>query len=367
MASQRMLRTTSVQQKRIEREERLGHHIPSIVVNKAARLINVRHRDELKRFAKEYQNKSFKNIEEEYVCVQGSISNLITQFFGFSPLTNAIERSLRACLAAGRIEKNCREHFIHPFQIFLLGSIIIDKFYSDFQRWYDDELAVSNDSCLESAWLLAAIFHDRGKGINILRTILEPDIGQYGNKLPNEDVYLGFLSSFYNHRSNGNAVRTWTTQVQQNSALRDVLVSCSERWAHGVKSSLLMLKDICNNPRTASPRDIAAAFAIAVHDRELWSSLRSINVFPIQMDMFPLSCLLLYLDAIQEWGRTELSDEEVHLVSMSFLDNSVTCEVAYENSNHAAKKLAECNETSLCWISPTLELSLAIKIRLHYA
>jgi hypothetical protein len=367
MVPRKVLRATSVQQECIEKEKRLGHHIPSIVVNKAARLVNVRHREELRRFAKEYRNKSFKDIEEEYTCVERSISNLIAQFFGTSQLTSAIKRSMRACLAAGRLEENYREHFIHPFQIFILGSIVIDKFYPDFQRWYDEELATSDDASLESAWFLAAIFHDRGKEINILRSILEPDIGPYGDRLPNEEVYLGFLSSFYEHISGGDAVRTWTGRAPQNSALKDVLASSSKKWAHGVKSSLLMLNEICNDPSSASPRDVAAAFAIAVHDRELWDGLRSVNAFPIRVDMFPLSCLLLYLDAIQEWGRVKLSDEEVHLVSISFTSDSFTCEVAFDNSNHAKRKLVECNETSQCWVSTDLELSLAIKVRLHSA
>ena len=363
---QRTLRATSIQQRRIERDQELGHHIPSVVVNRAARLINVRHKDELARFAKEYRNKNFKDLEEEYLCVEKSIANLITQFFGTSPLTDTIKRSMQTCLVAGRIESKYREHFIHPFQIFVLGSIIIDKFYEDFQRWYDEKLANLDASSLESAWLLAAIFHDRGKEVNILRNILEPDIGKYGKKLPNEDIYLSFLSSFHYHMSRGNRMRTWTPKAAPSPAMRDVMSVSSDRWDHGVKSSLLMLKEICNDPNTVTPRDIAAALAIATHDRELWESLRRVKAFPIRMHMLPLSCLLLYLDAIQEWGRVKISDEEVHLVNISFAQNSVTCEVAFDNSHHATNKLQECGEASKCWVSKDIELSLAVKVRLHY-
>jgi len=87
----RVLGTTRRQKETIEKEKELYHHIPTVLVNKISRLANVRHRDELRRFARDYKNRPFKNLTEEYEYVKRSISNLLDMFFPGN-LIDIIER-----------------------------------------------------------------------------------------------------------------------------------------------------------------------------------------------------------------------------------------------------------------------------------
>lgn len=358
----KILPTTLKQKRTINKEEELFHHIPDVLIKKISNLSSVRHKEELRRFARNYKDKSFKEITEEYELVKISISNLIGQFFSDS-LSNTIERDMRASLAGQILEKSVRESFIHPFQVFLLGSIIIDRFYNEFRQWYGEDLCISNETSIEAAWLLTAIFHDRAKKVNILRKILELEIGEFGNKIPNEDAYIGLLSSFYRHRSNRNPSGTWNTNAPRDSAFERALLEFSEKWNHGVKSSVLMLRNIHGNPAEVSPRDIVSAFAIAVHDQELWDRLIADGIFPLRMDLFPLACLLLQLDAIQEWGRHAVVDTEARLVDILISAESVTCEVAFESPRALGDKIKECNKAQKCVLSQNLQISLDLRIK----
>ena len=338
------------------------HAEPAPLGPRFSRLANVRHRDELKRFARNYKKKSFRNLREEYEYVERSISNLLDMFLP-NTLVDVIERDMKSSLAAGILEENIRESFIHPFQLFLLGSVVIDKFYQSFQQWYDSTLCTSNATCLESAWLLATVFHDRSKKVNVLREALELEIGEFGNKLPDEDVYLGLISSFYEYKSTGNPLNTWNVNAPKNPTLESVLIDYSERWAHGAKGSALMLRLVCKDPRNVTPRDIASAFAIAVHDDELWDELGTTGIFPLNMDLFPLACLLLSLDAIQEWGRRQTVSEETRLVDFSVTQQSVICEVAFESGVTLNDKLEEYRKAKQCIRSPSLDIISDLKIR----
>lgn len=358
----RTLSTTLKQKRTIDREEELFHHIPDVLIKKVSNLKNVRHKEELKRFARDYKDKSFKEMTEEYELVKVSISNLIGEFFTDS-LPSVIERDMKASLAGQILENSVREGFIHPFQVFLLGSIIIDRFYNKFSQWYDEGLCASNETSIEAAWLLTAIFHDRAKKVNILRKILELEIGEFGNKIPDEDAYIGLLSSFYNHRLNNNPSSTWNAAAPRNSTLESILLEFSEKWNHGVKSSVLMLRNIHANPAEVSPRDIVSAFAIAVHDKELWDRLIADGIFPLRMDLFPLACLLVQLDAIQEWGRHAVVDTETRLVNILINGESVTCEVAFESPKALENKINECNKAQQCVLSQNLEISLDLRIK----
>jgi hypothetical protein len=327
-----------------------------------AKLQIVQHRDELKRFASLYKKSKFNDLTEEYNLVKDSISNLLNQFFPFS-LSQTIEREMRASLAGQILDDRVRENFIHPFQVFVLGSIIIDQFYEQFRRWYGQTLCVTKESCIEASWLLATIFHDGAKTRKIFKKELEHDIGRLADKIPQEDDYIHLLSSFYNHRSSGHSPRTWNYQIAGDTALEGILRDYSERWSHGVKGAVLMLKNLCNGPANVTPRDIIAGFAIAVHDKEIWEAMRQGGFLPLRMDQFPLACLLLQLDASQEWGRHRIVDTETRLVDILMQDQSVTIEIAFEGVKALEDKDAECSKALGCVDSRHIEISLDLRIK----
>jgi hypothetical protein len=367
LSSNRIRQTTLKQKENLEIQKELDHHIPAIIIDRISNLNNIHHRKELARFSEEYENKSFKNLEEEYECVRIAISNLLHLSFS-NPLTELIKNGMRAGLAAVSMEKDIetsyREHFIHPFQIFLLGTIIIDRFYDLFNQWYEKEGNTSIDNYIESAWLLTAIFHDRAKDVNLLRTILEFEMGYSDNKLPNEDLYLRLISSFQNHKSHGGRLSKWTSGMQENQALLTILEDYSQKWNHGVKGAILMLKHLNENLGSILPRDISAAFAISIHDKQLWSPLQTAGIFPIHINQYPLSCLLLYLDTIHEWGRTTIPDTETSLVNLTINNQDICFEVAFNSHRAARHKLKECELAQNCLFSKPLRLFFSPRVNL---
>ena len=360
----RKLPTTLKQREAIKEQKKKNQHIPRILINEASNLSNVTHKEELQRFADEYKDTHFRDLDEECNQVQVSIQRLHEQFFP-TLLSDVIDRGLKANRAACLIEKHYREHFIHPFQLFLLGSVIIDKFYDKFRRWYGEDLCTSDETCLEASWLLTTIFHDRWKDIDILERTVGLETGSPRGKIPNEDHYLLLLSSFYNHRSAGNPLSRWNINAPEHSVTTDIFKNYSERLDHGVKSSILMMKNICGSPSNVSPRDVSSAFAIAVHDHELWSDLLDAGIFPLRIDLFPIACLLLYLDTTHEWGREQMVGTDIRLVGLLSTDDSVTFEVAFETAQAATRKLKECENAQRCLLSRNLDLFLSVKVRLH--
>jgi len=353
---------TRKQKTALDREIELGHHIPNVLINRMAKLENVRHKDELKRFASLYKKAKFSNLTEEYELIKDSISRLLSLFFQ-DTVCQIIEREMRASLAGQILDDRVRENFIHPFQVFAVGSIIIDRFYNHFKRWYGQSLCATIESCIEASWLLAAILHDGGKTRKIFKKELEQDIGSLASKIPQEDDYIRLLSSFYRHRSSGRSPRTWNHQVASDPTLEDILHDYSGRWSHGVKGAVLMLKKVCNAPENVKPRDVIAGFAIAIHDKEIWTTMQTSGFLPLRMDQFPLACLLLQLDAGQEWGRHRIVDTETRLVGIVIKDQSVTIEIAFESLKALQDKDAECNQALDCVDSRHLEISLDLRIK----
>ena len=124
-----------------------------------------------------------------------------------------------------------------------------------------------------------------------------------------------------------------------------------------------MLKRLCNGPENVTPPDVVAGFAIAIHDKEIWEAMRASGFLPLRMDRFPLACLLLQLDAGQEWGRHRIVDTETRLVGISIQNQSVTIEIAFESLKALEDKDAECNQALDCVDSRHLAISLDLRIK----
>ena len=292
----------------INREIQLGHHIPDILVNEISKLESVQYKEELREFANAYIRKHFIDIAEEYELVKDTINKLLERFLPQN-VSEVIEREMRATLAGQILDTKVREAFIHPFQVFLVGSIVIDNFYEDFKHWYSETLCADVKSCIESSWLLASILHDAGKISNIIKRTYEYDIGQPGTKIKYEDDYIGLISSFHKLRIQENDASAWNPECERDNRLEQIMQQSSDRWGHGVKSAVLMLKNISGSPANVNQRDVVAGFSIMVHDKDVWPQLHQGNYLPLRMDLFPLSCLLLQLDAAK-------SGEEIALLTV---------------------------------------------------
>jgi hypothetical protein len=141
---------------------------------------------------------------------------------------------------------------------------------------------------------------------------------------------------------------------------QEILSKYAKQQNHGVLSAMTLLKRIGQTyDGNVPPHSAAAALAIATHDRKPRKDFLATGVFPLRIDRFPLSCLLLYCDAAQEWGRPHSkATDETRLTRVELTSNSVHCDVSFGQTKKAIDKLKECNSVKRCIQSSRLELSL---------
>lgn len=333
---------------RIKRERSFNHHIPSALIDELVNLKKVRYRKLLREFRSKYAPTKFMDLEEEYEFVKEEICALMN--FTFSePFVDVVEKVMRAAIAETNFEGAVREKFIHPFQIFLLGTIIIDHFYEKFRTWFSDKLCQSKKTCVESSWLLASIFHDSVKTLTPFKGLVEFMEGRIEIIIPDENEYIKNMTSLYNHLSAGHSLKNWSPASVKDS-LRSILKEYSEADNHGVRSSFALFKHLRSAFKKGAfhPSYVEAALSIAVHDHALHEELLKSRIFPLDITLFPIPCLLLYCDAVQEWGRKTTFDTETRLVEVKIVENNVHCEVVFNQSQRAFRKIEEIDNVKRC-------------------
>jgi len=176
-----------------------------------------------------------------------------------------------------------REHFVHQFQVFLLGSLIIDKLYSSKKAVFDDFLKRNGDP-LEKAWLATSTYHDYNFSTQkynewlgkYLEEILQlSPTGKSKKALSKLNLEIAVVrekilfTSEKIMKSNINCKQYEGIREKLNLFLYEKIVS--ER-NHGLISSFTLLKrySAVTKPKIKRKSIEEAALAIALHDKEMW-------------------------------------------------------------------------------------------------
>ena len=223
-----------------------------------------------------------------------------------------------------------RDHFIHQFQVFLLGSIIIDELYKlskekGLKNYYDyfrESLHINNLARAEAdaAWLITSSFHDvaypieksdqlfnnffnRFMGLReyIVDTIrLEKVLCDcnYG-KLIDElcDLYVSINEELIPWNYDARDIRVININDHFNRGVRSKLINDRD---HGVLGALILLHQSKAGTEEFSKIIYPSALAIALHNKLLFYLHDD-----IKFETNPLAFLLRYCDLVQEWGRSE--------------------------------------------------------------
>jgi len=166
-----------------------------------------------------------------------------------------------------------RDHMIHPFQVFLLGSIIIDNYYHEFQEAYAHKLSTAPSSSLDFAWLLCSSFHDFCYPIQMYETINKrffseflqikdaPSLSQFQTEKillrKGQMKLIDQLVSIYCHYVNGpDSNWVFDSQCQINEDTRFLFMQkVTEDRNHAPLSAITLLNTVLgediyrNNPR----------------------------------------------------------------------------------------------------------------------
>jgi len=326
--------TLSSYQKKISQMDMLlGRSIPirlrisSELLDYIGELENIGYSRELMKFEKKYRKAT--SFDEEYQLVLGTLKRLWTKY--------RKERGAIALKSFKEFEPLLREipgyrdHMIHPFQVFLMGSIIIDKFYKDFQKSYKRKLRNAENGSLDFAWLLCSTFHDFCYPIQmyefvnrrLFKKFLQIENDSLLPKLQTEKILLqkgqlklvDQLVSLYCHCTQGSQ-RKWIfdSECKIDEDFRFLLLQeITDRKNHAPLSALTLLNLILGEEIASSREEYIekpfstavcpAALAIALHDKEILKKLpKNKNIL---FEFMPLALLLIYCDTAQEFGRAE--------------------------------------------------------------
>ncbi len=264
--------------------------------------------------------------ENDYDFVQEAFSKLWETCelqMNYSDFLKTFELPLYNIFSTTKQGKPYRDHYLHQFQVFLLGLNIIDKLYDRFSH------------NMEKQWLISSSFHDMAYPIELYdkwardffkKALDVPDIGVTDMKSHfidktllscMGDIINLLCKSHFGKELKGN----WLAEEKKLVAFFYEKITKVKH--HCVLSSISLLKQASNLNSSDLSNDlfVPSALAIALHHEVVWKELcKDHGLNTLKFDNDPLSFLLLFCDAAQEWGRPkhEYSHEE-NKVEESFI------------------------------------------------
>lgn len=222
-------------------------------------------------------------------------------------------------------ERPYRDHYLHQFQVFLLGLYIIDRL-----------TATSNPylrSDIDKQWLIAASFHDIAYPLELYDTWARkffdeslgiPEIGVSDIKSYFVDKSLmsslGFLVNELCEKHFGEGVLQGNWLHKEQRLVRFLHGRITELKHHCLLSSMFLLKQSeQSKPEFLNSLFVPAALAITLHHyHDIWQSKgekdeiyrglpdnRKLKV--LRFIDNPLAFILMFCDCTQEWGRPRTS------------------------------------------------------------
>lgn len=208
-----------------------------------------------------------------------------------------------------------RDHYLHQFQVFLLGIYIIDKLYSIDKEIFPPQ---KERQLLEKQWLVASSFHDVLYPVQLydewsqgfFEEILGIEVGASDLKSQFIDKTLlasmGYLiTSLCKTHFKKDLYANWL--ASEKPLIKFFYERITTDKHHCVLGGLSLLKKAIEEVKNTDLLNkvfIPAALAICLHHVEVWGELKEKHgLSEIKLDNDPLAFLLLYCDCVQEWGR----------------------------------------------------------------
>jgi hypothetical protein len=215
-----------------------------------------------------------------------------------------------------------RDHFIHQYQVFLLGQYIIEKLNAHqnafhttyYETLLKDERSIKKSKAKEiaqKAWIVTSTYHDIAYPLqeinrwlpNTIKIFLGNDTEQIVPKVAFEKIffidtnYLSYVDELTKYQKE---INYFEGKIDEND-FRNSFILNVKASDHGVLSSLILLRLNYNYRQDII---LPAALAIALHKNLGLHYSVELNKINIEYEKNPLLFLLLYCDLVQEWGRS---------------------------------------------------------------
>ncbi len=274
-------------------------------------------------------------VDKRVDNVQNTISHLWEEASKYADFLEEM-RSFEPLLK----ELGLRDHFIHSFNVFLLGYYIINKINrsTDQVGYYFG----TSENTSNLIWLLASTFHDVAYAVEKTDDWLNKFFNNFLGVNPHFSLSISevltpvhadimrMLSQY--HKSSTPNIFDFSFDKMDwyyYNKLGEELAGKN----HGVISALMLchrmaIKEgfLCKPPKTAK-RD-------RVRNRNQWDfldhlrashaiSLHHISSIPVEFHRHPFAFVLILCDEIQDWGRGEM-DKQRDFISLEKIDFQIT-------------------------------------------
>ena len=244
------------------------------LIDKLSEIKNIIYKDELVKLASGYRELT----GSDYDIAEKFITRLWKQYLGlnYPKIQRRIENILQR-------DEKYREHFIHQFQVFLIGSYILDTLYPEISKKFN-----KNFNCkIEIIWLAASTFHDFSYGLqNFDKWLIEffEDILKVKNKQTKENLNLLNLDAAMIREALFDNIEKITNQLKsdwKNNEKEKLINFFYEKAVidrnHSVLSAISLIKlydDPESESRTINENGILqAALGILAHDEDIWEAI----------------------------------------------------------------------------------------------
>jgi len=254
---------------------RMPEMISYVLIDKLLELKKLEYSNKLKKLANEYRNES----RDDYDIALKYIGDLWKERLGIE--YPEIQKHLEEILL--RDEKYI-EHFVHQFQVFLIGAFILDKMYNakDFVGIIES-FKVKYKCKIEDAWLAASTYHDFNYGLQKFDIWLQQfftDTLSINNEEAKDKLNILNLDAAMVRESFSDIIINLVEllnldQDKKNIAMKFFYEKSVMDRNHGLLSALSILKlvKIHGSKPEISEGILQAAFAIACHDEDIWEAL----------------------------------------------------------------------------------------------
>ncbi|MDQ1355224.1 MAG: hypothetical protein QG657_5534, partial [Acidobacteriota bacterium] len=281
----------------------------------------------LQKFAREKQSqKSEWRTLAEYSNEVVDKAKEIASIFGCQDMANTLLSRMRDYEILLKEIPAYRHHFVHQFNVFLLGIVILSKTKKILDKFINN---IDKKNILKE-WFLSAMFHDIGLPIEKLNQVFQAFVKGSLNLPHNVDVQFSpfsilsiedYYKSYYRMEKSimglfsDIAVQKEVGSVLHSLAFPSALGKTSHN--HSLISATMVEKEFQKKNLGKDSMDRILA-AIIFHEGRVAQSLYKRIECPervkseISLSKNPLIFLLAICDVIQNWGRPESEGEISH-------------------------------------------------------
>lgn len=282
-----------------------------------------------------------------------------------------------------RMDIRYRDHFIHQFQVFLLGYYMINH-NANLQNLLVEYLkekgcSESNEDLLDqviTCWFLSSMFHDiaypiektnKLLGSYLKAAFLKRDFHYEAREITPEELlkelrltipwgnFLGIYDGIFDYYKTilCDLICERIEGDVKQSITKTLIQQIVKNQNHGLFSALILMH--CSYENLPPEKKIIvreAALSMALHTPEIYREIFMAKRGLLSPKEFPFGFLLVFCDNAQQWRRPRLSDLlediQIELKKLDISDDNISVELEYSKMPHDAI-ISKINEPGGSW------------------